>query len=165
MIKLLPVGVFFFSIQLGRVLQTNAKEMHSLLMYTICVIGANLIQGLIVLPLLLKRKGLSPLKLAKAMLPALATAFFTKSSSATLPLSLECSKSRFNISNKTANFSFPLCSIINMNGCAAFILITTLFVSASYGQDFSLLQTLPWIFYLNSCSDRKCRGFRWDAIF
>lgn len=32
-----------------------------------------------------------------------------------------------------------------MNGCAAFILITTLFVSASNGANFSIIQTLPWI--------------------
>ncbi|PCI92697.1 dicarboxylate/amino acid:cation symporter [Candidatus Aerophobetes bacterium] len=145
-IKLLPIGVFFFSVKLGQILQQNASEMHSLLMYTICVISANLIQGFIVLPIILKRKGISPLKLAKAMMPALTTAFFTKSSSATLPLSLQCSKSNFKISEKTANFSFPLCSIINMNGCAAFILITTLFVSASYGVTFSVMQILPWIF-------------------
>ncbi|MCH9630567.1 MAG: C4-dicarboxylate transport protein [Chlamydiia bacterium] len=145
-IKLLPFGVFFFSVKLGQILQQNASEMHSLLLYTICVISANLIQGFIVLPIILKRKGISPIKLAKAMMPALTTAFFTKSSSATLPLSLQCSKSNFKISEKTANFSFPLCSIINMNGCAAFILITTLFVSASSGVTFSAMQILPWIF-------------------
>lgn len=145
-IKLLPLGVFFFSIKLGEMLQSNAKEMHSLMLYAICVISANLIQGLIVLPILLKKRGISPLKLSKAMLPALTTAFFTKSSSATLPLALECSKSRFKISSRTADISFPLCSIINMNGCAAFILITTLFVSSSYGIEITLLNTLPWIF-------------------
>ena len=49
------------------------------------------------------------------------------------------------VSPQTAKFSLPLCSVINMNGCAAFILITTLFVAASEGIVFSFTQMLLWI--------------------
>lgn len=144
-IFLLPFGVFFFSIKLGQTLQSNANDLRSLILYATCVISANLIQGFVLLPLFLKRKGISPLKLMKATLPALATAFFTKSSSATLPISLDCMKKRFKASEKTTDFGLPLCSIINMNGCAAFILITVLFVSSSYGITYNFFQTIPWI--------------------
>ena len=144
-IKLIPLAVFGFTIQFVYALKTSQAELRPLLLYATCVIVANVIQGAIVLPLLLKRKGISPIKLFKAMLPALATAFFTKSSSAALPLTLKCAQERAGISTKTSSFSLPLCSVINMNGCAAFILITVLFVSLSSGMTLGIMQMIPWI--------------------
>ncbi len=145
-IKLLPIAIFGFSELLVHSLRENQAEIRHLLLYAICVIGANLIQGLIVLPLLLKSKGVKPFQLGKKMLPALTAAFFSKSSSATLPIALECAENRAGIDRKIAGFSFPLCSVINMNGCAAFILITSLFVATSHGLIFSIPMLLLWIF-------------------
>ena len=45
-----------------------------------------------------------------------------------------------------ARFSLPLCITINMNACAAFILITVLFVSQSNGVVYSPLELVAWIF-------------------
>jgi Na+/H+-dicarboxylate symporter len=134
LIKFLPFAIFGFTVDL---IHERGHYPTSLGYYALCVIGANLIQGFIVLPLLLYFKGVKPFSFAKTMLPALSMAFFSKSSSATLPLTLECAK-RAQISDKTATLSLPLCSIINMNGCAAFILITVLFTLSSYGIP------LPW---------------------
>lgn len=145
-IHILPIGVFAFTIQFIRNIKTDQKDLKLLLMYALCVILANVVQGLIVLPIFLKMKGISPWRLAKNMMPALTMAFFSKSSSATLPLSLECAKKRANISDKTASFSFPLCSVINMNGCAAFILITVLFISIHAGAQLSFFEMVLWIF-------------------
>lgn len=145
-ILLMPVGVFAFTIQFTENIREHQEDLKRLLLYALCVVAANLIQGLVILPLMLKWKKISPLRAAKGMMPALAMAFFTKSSNATLPLSLESAKKRLNISDKTAQFSFPLCSIINMNGCAAFILITMLFVSTSQGMTFAPLELVGWIF-------------------
>ena len=146
LIFLMPLGICAFTIQFVQSIKGNAAQLQQLMLYGICVIGANLIQGLIVLPLMVKLRGGSPLRIARAMFPALTMAFFTKSSNASLPLALDCAKNRLGISNKTASFSLPLCSIINMNGCAAFILITLFFVCGSQGIVFSPLQMLPWIF-------------------
>lgn len=44
-----------------------------------------------------------------------------------------------------ARFSMPLCISVNMNACAAFILITVLFVSQSNGIQFSTLELLSWV--------------------
>ncbi|QVL55623.1 MAG: dicarboxylate/amino acid:cation symporter [Simkaniaceae bacterium] len=146
LIFLMPLGIFAFTIQFVQSIKGNAAQLQQLMLYGLCVIGANLIQGLIILPLMVKLRGGSPMRTARAMFPALTMAFFTKSSNATLPLALECAKNRLGVSDKTASFSLPLCSIINMNGCAAFILITLFFVCGSQGIVFSPLQMIPWIF-------------------
>ena len=146
LILLMPLGIFAFTIQFVQSIKGNADQLQQLMLYGLCVIGANLIQGLIVLPLMVKLRGGSPMRIARAMFPALTMAFFTKSSNATLPLTLDCAKNRLGVSDKTASFSLPLCSIINMNGCAAFILITLFFVCGSQGIVFSPLQMIPWVF-------------------
>jgi len=145
-IAIMPLGIFAFTMQFTENIRSHQEDLRRLLLYGLCVVAANLIQGLIVLPLMLKWKGISPLRTARGMLPALAMAFFTKSSSASLPLTLESAKNRLGISDKTAQFSFPLCSVINMNGCAAFILITVLFVCSGHGMVFSPFQLVGWVF-------------------
>lgn len=102
-------------------------------LYLSVVIISNLIQGFIILPTFLKLKGISPFRIAKGMMPALSLAFFSKSSSATLPMAMQCAKDNLGIDSKTTNFTFPLCTTINMNACAAFILTTVLFVSSVHG--------------------------------
>jgi len=119
---------------------------EQLALYLAVVLLANLIQGFIILPALLKFKGLSPWKLAKAMYPALSVAFFSKSSAGALPAAMRCAQDRAGISSRVAGFSLPLCTTINMNGCAAFILSTVLFVSMSHGMTYSPLELLAWIF-------------------
>ena len=96
-----------------RLLNTFFKDYLKLFLYGLCVIGANLIQGIIILPLILKIKKRSPLKVFKAMMPALSMAFFSKSSNGTLPLTLECAQNRLKLSEKTSKFSLPLFSVIN----------------------------------------------------
>jgi len=144
-IKLLPLAIFGFAYQFTESVKTSGDDLRSLLLYGICVVAANLIQGVIVLPLILKSRGIAPFPLFRNMLPALSTAFFTKSSGASLPMALECAK-KAKISDRTASFSFPLCSVINMNGCAAFIIITTLFVMVRSGVILSIGDMIPWIF-------------------
>jgi Na+/H+-dicarboxylate symporter len=145
-IKLMPLGILAFTTLLVKDLQNNFSEGKSLFWYLICVTGANLIQGIIVLPLLLKIKRISPLKTFKAMSPALALAFFSKSSNATLPLAIKCAEDNLKLNSKITNFTLPLCSVINMNACAGFILTTVLFVSMMNGISFSLPEMIGWIF-------------------
>lgn len=144
-VKLMPIAVWSF-------LTLFIKDMHegleikSLALYLSCVVAANLIQGLIVLPMFLRFKKISTVFMFKGMFPALSLAFFTKSSSATLPLAMKCAEENIKISPKVSGFSFPLCTSINMNGCAAFILTTVLFVSMSNGMTYSPLEMIIWIF-------------------
>ncbi len=140
----MPLGVWAFVSILVESSRSQPDRLEQLFLYTVCVIGANLVQGFIILPLFLKSKGIAPQRIFKGMLPALITAFFTKSSSATMPLTLSCLTDRLQIKAKTANTVVPLCTIINMNGCAAFIVVTVLFVSMSHGITFNLGEMFLW---------------------
>lgn len=145
-IRLMPIAIWAFMALLVQELRINYENFNTLWLYLLCVVGANVIQGVIVLPLLLKYKKISPLKAIKAMSPALSMAFFSKSSNATLPLSMASIENRAGVSKKVSNFSLPLCSVINMNGCAAFILISTLFVATLSGHVFTPFDYIAWIF-------------------
>lgn len=144
-IKLMPFAIWAFITLFIHDLH-EGLEIESLALYLGAVVAANLIQGLVVLPLLLKFKKISPLRVAKGMMPALSIAFFTKSSNAALPMAMKCAEERVGVSRRVASFSLPLCTTINMNGCAAFILITVLFVSMSNGVTYSPVEMVLWIF-------------------
>jgi Na+/H+-dicarboxylate symporter len=140
---LIPLAIWSF-ITLFIKDMREGLEIKSLALYLCCVVIANLIQGLIVLPLFVKSNGISPVKLARGMFPALSLAFFTKSSSATLPTAMQCAEQNLGISKKMTSFTLPLCTTINMNACAAFIFTTVLFVSMSNGITFSITEMMLW---------------------
>ncbi|NGX54364.1 MAG: hypothetical protein K1000chlam4_01090, partial [Chlamydiae bacterium] len=145
-ITLMPLAVWAFVNILAKDLKTNYDHFSTLMLYLACVIGANLIQGIIILPLMLKFKKISPWKSFKGMAPALTVAFFSKSSNAALPVAIRSAEENLGVSKKVSSFTLPLCSVINMNGCAAFILITTLFVSMLNGMVFGPFELVGWIF-------------------
>ncbi|HRD55644.1 MAG TPA: dicarboxylate/amino acid:cation symporter [Parachlamydiaceae bacterium] len=145
LVGLMPIAIAAFVILFMRDFH-DGLEIKSLAFYLACVVMANLIQGLIVLPLFLKFKKISPINTARGMLPALSLAFFTKSSAAALPMAMRCAEENLKISRKIAGFTLPLCTTINMNGCAAFILITVLFVSMSNGISYTPIEMVTWIF-------------------
>jgi Na+/H+-dicarboxylate symporter len=145
-IKLMPIGIWAFTAILMKDLQQNYAHFNSLMLYLLCVTGANLLQGFVALPILLKAKGIPPLATARGFSAALTLAFFSKSSNATLPVTIRCAQEKLQVTPKIANFSLSLCSVINMNGCAAFILTTTLFVAMSNGLAFSNFEMVAWIF-------------------
>ena len=62
------------------------------------------------------------------MLPAVLMALFTKSSAATLPITIASAENNLNAKKEVSRFILPICCTINMNGCAAFVLVTSLFV-------------------------------------
>ena len=80
------------------------------------------------------------------MMPAVLMALFTKSSAATLPVTMETSETRAHISRKVVRFVLPICTTINMNGCAAFILVTSLFLMQNGGVNLSIGQMILWLF-------------------
>lgn len=144
-LRFLPIAIWAFIAQFIIEIQTDHGEVADLALYLTCVVAANLIQAFIILPSLLKYKGISPITVIRAALPALNLAFWSKSSSATLPATLNVAQQRLNIRPAVAGFSLPLCTAINMNACAGFIIITVLFVSMSTGMEFSLLEMIAWI--------------------
>lgn len=140
----MPFAVWAFIVEFTQEVQKGLK-FGELASYLGIVIAANLIQACVTLPLMLKKNGIPPLLAFKKMLPALSLAFFSKSSAAAMPLAMQCSH-RCGVSDRISQFSFPLCTSINMNACAAFILITVLFVAENYGIHFSAFERILWIF-------------------
>ena len=65
---------------------------------------------------------------------------------AALPVTLRSVEERLGVKRSIAQFTMPLCTTVNMNACAAFILITFFFVSTSYGLSFTLDEQIVWIF-------------------
>jgi Na+/H+-dicarboxylate symporter len=145
-IALMPIGIWAFMTLMMHDLHEQAGKFHSILLYVVIVLSANVLQAVVILPLLLKWRGLSPIKTFKGSSKALLMAFVTKSSNATLPLSITTAQNNLKVSTKVANTSLPLCSVINMNGCAAFILTTVLFVAMSNGIQFSSFDLILWVF-------------------
>lgn len=146
-IKFMPLGVWaFITIFVSETLSSSSSKHESIFYYTITILLANIVQGVVVLPLLLKFRKISPWRMAKGMFPAINLAFFSKSSNATLPLAMENAIDNVGLSKKISRFSLPLCTTINMNGCAAFILITTIFVATLSGRVFSPTDYILWVF-------------------
>ena len=90
--------------------------------------------------------GINPLRHLKAMGSALLMAFSTSSSSATLPLTMECCEKQGGISNRTTSFVLPLGATVNMDGTALYECVATLFIAQASGIDLSITQQLIVVF-------------------
>ena len=141
----LPVGIVAFAAQLSAQL-TAGVVVDSLGKYVAVILGGNLLQFFVVLPLFLLLRGLNPIRTLSKMMPAVLMALFTKSSAATLPVTMDTAEQRLGIQSKIARFVLPICTTINMNGCAAFILVTSLFVMQQGGITLTWTTMVSWLF-------------------
>ena len=140
----LPLGIVAFAGQLTA--QMSAGEsVGELGKYVAVVLGGNVLQFFVVLPLFLLARKINPFKVFKAMLPAVLMALFTKSSAATLPVTVASAENNLSAKPEVARFILPLCCTINMNGCAAFILVTSLFVMQNGGVALTLSTIAVWV--------------------
>ncbi len=141
----LPLGIVAFAAQLSAQL-TAGVVADSVGRYVLVVLSGNVIQFFIVLPLFLLSRGLNPVRVLARMMPAVLMALFTKSSAATLPVTMDTAENRLGIRKHIARFVLPICTTINMNGCAAFILVTSLFVMQQGGTSLTLGTIVLWTF-------------------
>ncbi len=140
----LPLGIVAFSAQLSAQVSAGVVA-DSIGKYVLVVLGGNVIQFFVVLPLFLIARGLNPIHVLGKMMPAVLMALFTKSSAATLPVTMESAENRLGVRKDIARFVLPICTTINMNGCAAFILVTSLFVMQNGGTTLTLGTILLWL--------------------
>jgi len=139
----LPAGIVAFAAQLSAQLM-DGQAAGSVGKYLLVVLGGNVIQFFVVLPLFLLARGRNPLKVFRAMLPAVMMALFTKSSAATLPVTVSSAENNLKAKPEVAHFVLPICCTINMNGCAAFIYVTSLFVMELAGQALTPATFAAW---------------------
>lgn len=97
--------------------------------YAACAAHSVIVFGFILLVL----ARLNPVHFFRGMGDAIAFAFSTNSSSATLPVSLHCLQENLGVSKNIASFVLPLGATVNMNGAAIFQAVTALFVAQAYG--------------------------------
>ena len=145
LLYVLPIGILAFAGQLSAQIEAGVI-VGALGKYTAVVIGGNLIQFFIVIPLFLLFRGLNPVDVFCKMSPAVAVALFTKSSAATLPVTLASAEDNLKAHPAVARFVLPICTTINMNGCAAFILVTSLFVMQNAGMELTMGTMVAWLF-------------------
>jgi len=134
--KFAPIGVFALVAKV--VASTGLEAFKPLALFFFTVLGALMIHFFVVMPLILTALGrVNPVRHYRAMAPALLTAFSTSSSSATLPLTLECVEKNAGVSNRTSSFVLPLGATINMDGTALYECVAAMFIAQAYGIDLS----------------------------
>lgn len=140
----LPLGIVAFVEQLSAQV-TAGIIVGSLGKYVAVIIAGNLLQSFVVLPLFLLAGGINPLRAFRAMMPAVLMALFTKSSAATLPVTIRSAEENMKVTPQVSRFVLPICTTINMNGCATFILVTSLYVMQNGDMHFSPLELAMWV--------------------
>ncbi len=143
-VAILPIGLYGF-VTSTIVQMKNGINITGIGEYLMVVVLANLIQGFIILPIWLKINKLKPFTVMKKMLPALTVAFFSKSSAGTLPVTINTAEKNLNLNPKISRFILPLCTSINMNGCAAFIFATVIFLMQNHGVVITSSVMFIWI--------------------
>lgn len=126
-IEIVPIGVFCLMLS---VTATQGLDIfRSLGWYMLTVALALAWHACVNVPLILRVVGRrSPIQFARAMSPALLTAFSSASSNATLPLSMSCLEHRFGVSNRVTAFTLPLGATVNMDGTALYEAVAVMFI-------------------------------------
>ncbi|MCS5564745.1 MAG: dicarboxylate/amino acid:cation symporter [Methylococcales bacterium] len=137
--KFAPIGVFGLVAKV--VSSTGIGVFVPLAYFFFTVLGALAAHLFIVLPgLLWFLGGISPVRHYRIMLPAILTAFSTSSSSATLPITMDCVEHQAGVSNRTTSFVLPLGATVNMDGTALYECIAAMFIAQAYGLNLGLVE-------------------------
>jgi Na+/H+-dicarboxylate symporter len=132
--KFAPIGVF--GLVAGVIAKAGYKATGPLAVFAITVLAALAVHAFITLPLLLRFIGrVNPLKTLRSVAQAMLTAFSTASSSATLPVTMECVEDNVGVSNKISSFVLPLGATVNMNGTALYECAAAIFIAQAYGLE------------------------------
>ena len=132
--KFAPIGVFALVAKV--VAASGFEAFKPLAIFFFTVLAALAIHFLFTMYVILKTVAkVNPKLHYRAMAPALLTAFSTSSSSATLPLTLDCVEQRAGVSNKVSSFTLPLGATVNMDGTALYECVAAMFIAQAYGID------------------------------
>jgi len=131
-----PIGVFALMAWVAGtygldILLPMAKVIFAV--YLACILHAVIVMGGFVRVF----TGLSPVKFFKGIFDAQAVAFTSTSSSATLPVTIQCARENLGVSKNTSSFVLPLGATINMDGTAIYQGVAVLFIAQAFGVDLS----------------------------
>ncbi len=135
--KFAPIGVFALVAKV--VASSGVGVFIPLAVFFLTVLGALAVHFIFTMSLILRYVAkVNPLLHYKAMSAALLTAFSTSSSSATLPLTMECVEHKAGVSNRVTSFTLPLGATVNMDGTALYECVGAMFIAQAYGLDLTL---------------------------
>ncbi len=136
--KLAPYGVA--ALLFDVVGSTGLSVLVALGAYGAVVIGGLLLHIVITYSTIVRMGAKLPFKdFLSAMKPALLVGFSTSSSSATLPVTMECCEDRLNVSPSVTSFVLPLGATVNMDGTALYQGVAAIFIAQVYGMDLSMV--------------------------
>lgn len=130
--KAAPLGVF--ALVAKAYSHTGLDAARPLLWFFVAVLGGLAIHMFVTMSLVvIFAARASPLRMLQAMTPALLTGFSTSSSAGTLPVTLDCLRSRANVSERVTSFTIPLGAAINLDGSALYECSVAMFFAQAYG--------------------------------
>ncbi|MBL8886326.1 MAG: dicarboxylate/amino acid:cation symporter [Phycisphaerales bacterium] len=138
-----PIAVFCLIAQF--VATVGMGALKSVLAYCLCVVGGLAIVLFIEYPALMyvctpRANKMTPGRFFRGMAPAATLAFSSSSSSATLPVTIQCARDRLGVPADIANFVCPIGTTLNMDGTALYQVISVLFLAQLYGIELTLAQ-------------------------
>jgi Na+/H+-dicarboxylate symporter len=135
-IKIAPFAVFAL---IAAVVGTFGVDiLMSLVRYCAVVIGGLLILAFTYPAVVWLFTKYPYLKFWKGISKAQLIAFSTCSSSATLPVTMECAEDNIGVSKQISSFVLPLGATINMNGTALYQGVTAIFIAQVYGMNLTI---------------------------
>ncbi|MFC1550256.1 dicarboxylate/amino acid:cation symporter [Candidatus Neomarinimicrobiota bacterium] len=140
-IKFLPIGVFGL---ISTAVATVGFELFKgVAVYMVTIAIGLSFHTFIVLPIIFYLfTKINPIVHFRAIASAMATAFSTSSSGATLPVTMDCIENNAGVSNRITSFVLPLGATINMDGTALYECAGVLFITQALGFDLNIAQQL-----------------------
>jgi Na+/H+-dicarboxylate symporter len=125
--KFAPYGVY--ALMSSRISTFGVEVLQGLFLTVIAIYLGCILFAAIFYSAALRFYGLNPKHFFDGMREAMAFAFSTTSSAATLPYTSQCTKKNLGVSNRVADFVLPLGATINMNGLALYLGVATIFAA------------------------------------
>ena len=139
--KVAPYGVF--ALVSAVVADFGLGILFILLKYSIVVIVGLVLHVTVVYSLAIKLFSRQKIRaFFKGIRPAQLIAFSTSSSSATLPVTMECTERDLGVPREICSFVLPLGATVNMDGTALYQGVAAVFIAQVYGMDLTVAQQL-----------------------
>jgi len=141
LMRLAPIGIFCLIASLLAETDDIWITLQKTASYSLAVLIGLGIHALVTLPIIywgFTRR--NPYRYVGHMSEALLTAFSTASSTATLPITMQCTTNKGGVSRRSTEFVLPLGATINMDGTALYEAVAAIFIAQAIGEDLSLAQ-------------------------
>lgn len=148
---LMAVSPFAIGCIMAGLIARNGPEIFKTLgWYCGTVLGGIVVHMGVLIAIAATVGGVTPLRLFRGLREAYMIAFTTRSSAATLPVTIANTTEKLDVSPKVANFSLPLGATMNMDGTALYEGIAVIFLIQIYGglDDVSITMTAMTTFLI-----------------